>query len=227
MAPFFTSALFSFLRDLEANNDRGWFKANQERYERTVREPALEFVSALAPRLRKVSPSIVADPRPVGGSLFRIQRDTRFSKDKSPYKTYVGLRFGHERGRDVHAPGYYLHLAPGECYFGMGIWHPDTGTARTIRQAIAEDPGSWKKAAHGSRFARRFELSGDSLQRVPKEYEADHPFADDLRRKDFIAGTSLTQKQVTSHGFVDEFTGLCREGAPMVRFLCEALGLPF
>ncbi|MGH8875660.1 MAG: DUF2461 domain-containing protein, partial [Acidimicrobiia bacterium] len=131
MARSFSPALFSFLRDLEANNEREWFKANKDRYERHVKEPALQFVADIAPHLRRISTHLVADPRPAGGSLFRIQRDTRFSKDKSPYKTYVGIRFGHEAGGDVHAPGFYLHLEPGSCYFGMGVWQPDTPTART------------------------------------------------------------------------------------------------
>ena len=110
----FRPELFAFLRDLKANNDRVWFARNKERYENDVRGPALDFVADFAPHLEKISPHFVADPRPSGGSLFRIHRDTRFSKDKSPYKPYVGMRFSHEAAKDAHAPGFYLHLAPGQ-----------------------------------------------------------------------------------------------------------------
>ncbi len=115
----FSPALFAFLRELKANNSRPWFQANKERYEREVREPMLCFIADFGVEARKISPYIVADPRKAGGSMFRIHRDTRFSKDKSPYKTTVGAQFRHEQGKDVHAPGFYLHLAPGEAFAGI------------------------------------------------------------------------------------------------------------
>src|SRR5918996_1594329 len=139
-APF-GPELFSFLADLRANNDREWFAANKHRYEEHLLEPAMAFVDAFAPRLRKLSPHFRADSRPSGGSLFRIYRDTRFSKDKSPYKTHLGLHFRHERAKDVHAPGYYLHIGPDEVYAGAGIWHPDTDGATRIRESIVVDAG--------------------------------------------------------------------------------------
>ena len=133
---YFTPKLFGFLRELAENNDREWFKAHQDEYEQYVREPALEFITDFAKPLEKISPHFVADSRTVGGSLFRIQRDTRFSKDKTPYKTNVGIQFRHEFGRDVHAPGFYLHLEPDNVFMGAGMWHPDGGSLKRIRDAI-------------------------------------------------------------------------------------------
>ena len=105
-----TPALFDFFRELKANNNREWFQANKERYERQVREPLLQFVEDFGVRLAEISPHYVADARRSSGSLFRINRDVRFSADKSPYKTAAGIQFRHESGKDVHAPGFYLHL---------------------------------------------------------------------------------------------------------------------
>ena len=120
----FRPELFAFLEELKANNDREWFAANRDRYEEELLEPAMDFIAAFAPKLEKISPNFRADPRPSGGSLFRIYRDTRFSKDKTPYKTNVGIHFRHELARDAHAPGFYLHIGPGEAFAGAGIWHP-------------------------------------------------------------------------------------------------------
>ena len=122
----FGRTFFEFLEDLKANNNSEWFKANKERYIDEVRTPLQQFVLDFAPHLKKISPHFVADPRPVGGSIFRIYRDIRFSKDKTPYKTHAAAQFRHKGGKDVHAPGFYLHLAPGEVFAGFGIWRPDS-----------------------------------------------------------------------------------------------------
>src|SRR5262245_48947572 len=135
----FGPGLFSFLEDLGANNNREWFTANKQRYEEQLLEPALAFIGAFGQRLEKISPHFSADARPSGGSLFRIYRDTRFSKDKRPYKTNLGLHFRHERAKDAHAPGYYLHIGPDEVFAGGGIWHPGADVATRIREAIVAD----------------------------------------------------------------------------------------
>ncbi len=223
----FTPATFTFLKDLAANNDRDWFTANKQRYVNKVQEPALEFITDFGTRLHKISPHFTADARVVGGSLFRIHRDTRFSKDKTPYKENTGVQFRHEAAKDAHAPGYYLHIQPGECFAGVGLWRPETKVAYAIREHIAERPAEWKKAAHGKRFTDVFELGGDSLLRPPKGFDPDHPYIDDLKRKDFIASTRLSQRSITSEGFVDEFAKMCRAATPFMRFLCEAVGVPF
>jgi len=218
-------ALFRFVGELAANNDRDWFAANKERYEREVREPALAFVTAFGPYLEGISAHFVADARKVGGSLFRIHRDTRFSKDKSPYKTHTGIQFRHERARDAHTPGFYLHLEPRRVFVGVGIWRPPTADARSIRAGIDADPEGWRRAAHGRRFRGSFELAGESLKRPPAGFAADHPLLEDLKRKDFIATARLTQRQVTAPDFVERFADLCRTGKPYVAFLCDSLGL--
>jgi uncharacterized protein (TIGR02453 family) len=223
----FSPALFTFLRQLKANNDRDWFKANQAKFEDAVRTPALEFVRDMAPRLEALSPHFLASDKKVGGSLFRIHRDTRFSKDKTPYKTHTGIQFRHEEGKSAHAPCFYLHLEPGEVFVGAGIWRPDTATAKRIREAIVEDPQAWKKATQRKAFTKRFALSGESLKRPPRGFDAEHPLLEDLKRKDFIAVAKLTQRDVTSGDVPKTFSALCKTSAPLVEFLCDALELPY
>ena len=225
--PRLRPAAFKFLGDLAKNNDRDWFQANKDRFEQDLREPALQFVRDFAPHLAGISPYFRADDRKSGGSMFRIYRDIRFSKDKSPYKTYTGLHFRHERGKDAHCPGFYLHLQPRQVFVGVGIWHPDSETLGKIRGAIDEDPTRWKKVSRGKKFTNVFELSGDSLQRAPKGYTPDHPLIDDLKRKDFIGVAPLTQKEVTATGFPAQFASHCKAGAPLIEFLCDAVGVPF
>ena len=226
---YFTPALFEFLHDLSDNNDRAWFKVNQERYESVVRQPALAFIEDIGEPLYKVSRHLVADPRKVGGSLFRIQRDTRFTRDKTPYKTHVGIQFRHVATReDVHAPGFYLHLEPRACQAWVGLWHPSAENAQAVRGAIAADPGAWKRAAHGARFTGVYgELTGESLRRPPRGFDVNHPLMEDLQRIDFGAGVRLRQSEVTSEGFIDTYLETMRAGVPLIRFLCQALGLAF
>ena len=223
----FRPALFAFLRDLESNNERDWFEANRGRYEKHLLHPAQQFISEFAPRLRQISRHFVADPRPGKGTLFRIYRDVRFSKDKSPYKTWIGIQFRHESAKDAHAPGFYLHLEPGHVMAGAGIWHPDTKTTNRIRDAIVENSAGWKRASRGKRFAERFEMGGDSLKRPPRGYDPEHPLIDDLKRKDFFGVANLTQKAATSPEFLDEYEQLCRRGGPLMKFLCGAVGVDY
>jgi uncharacterized protein (TIGR02453 family) len=224
---YFTPALFKFLSDLAANNDRDWFNANKDRYIETVQEPALDFITDFGPRLKRISPHFTADSRVQGGSLFRIYRDTRFGADKTPYKTNTGMQFRHERAKDAHAPGFYLHLQPRECFMGVGLWRPRASVANEIRQHIDEKPVAWKRAAHGKKFKGVFTLEGDSLKRPPSGFDAEHALIEDLKRKDFIASVRLTQKEVTSAGFMDLFDSRCRTAGPYMKFLCEALRLPY
>lgn len=227
MTRHFTPATFAFLRDLAANNDREWFAEHKDRYIEKVQEPALEFITDFGPRLAKISPHFTADARVVGGSLFRIQRDTRFSKDKTPYKENTGVQFRHEAARDAHAPGYYLHIEPSGCFMGVGLWRPETAVAYRIRQHIADNPQEWKRAAQGKAFRETFSLAGDSLVNPPKGHDQNHPLIEDLKRKDFIASAPLSQKAITADTFIDEFTRLARTATPFMRFLCDAVGVPF
>ena len=158
---YFTPETFRFLDDLSANNDRDWFQANKARYEGDVKEPALRFIADFAPHLQEISPHFRADPRANGGSLFRIYRDTRFSKDKIPYKTHTGIHFRHESAKDAHTPGFYLHIEPGGSFVGCGIWRPGSPTLTMIRQAITDDPDAWAQARDDAQFRAAFELSGE------------------------------------------------------------------
>jgi uncharacterized protein (TIGR02453 family) len=223
----FGQGLFSFLADLRANNNREWFAANKQRYEEDLLDPALAFINAFAPRLERISPHFRADARPSGGSLFRIYRDTRFSKDKSPYKTNLGIHFRHELAKDASAPGFYLHIGPAEVFAGGGIWHPDTRAATSIREAIVAQPERWRRATRTGSFAKRLELGGDSLKRVPSWADSEHQLAVDLKRKDFFGSTRLSKSDVLAPGFIDEYARICRAAGPLVHFLCDALEVPY
>ena len=219
---YFTDELFGFLKQLRRHNKREWFQANKPRYEEVVRNPCLRFIADVAAPLRGVSPWLVADPHPTRGSLFRIYRDTRFSPDKRPYKTHVGMSFPHRGTKQkVHLPGFYLHLEPEGCFAAAGCWHPDNPTVTRIRSAIVARPEAWKKAV------RNLELEGGSLSRPPRGYPCDHPLVEDLKRKDFLASVELSEAQVCRPRFMAEFLAACRKLSPLVGFVSEALGLPY
>lgn len=220
-----TQELFEFFRELKRNNRREWFLANKDRYENRVREPLQRFVSEFERPLREISSHFRADPRPVGGSLFRIYRDVRFSPDKSPYKTHAGIQFRHEQGRDVHAPGFYLHLEPENVFAAVGIWHPDSKTLHQIRGAIVTETKDWLKAKFDKDFSDLYELGGESLKRAPQGYEPDHPQIEDLKRKDYIAHIVFSEREACSPDFLDRYAELSRRAGPFMRFLTVALGL--
>jgi uncharacterized protein (TIGR02453 family) len=216
--------VFRFYRELAKNNDREWFHRNKSRYEKQVRDPLLQFVSDFGPHLYRINPHLVADPRPVGGSLFRIHRDVRFSKDKSPYKSHAGLRFPHEDAKTVHAPGYYLHLEPGSVFAGAGIWHPDPVTLGRVRDAIVADPRGWKRAISAKRFRERCGLGGESLKTPPKGYDPDHALIEDLKRKDFVAYATFTEDQAGSRDFLKRFADACSAMKPFMAFVTRVVG---
>ena len=222
----FTPQLFEFLTELKANNNREWFEANKPRYQADVREPFLAFIAALRPRLLNLSPYYVADPKPLGGSLFRIYRDTRFSKNKDPYKTVASAYFWHEAGK-LDTPGFYLHLEPGECFIGCGLYQPDPKTRTKVTDAIVAQADEWQRLTGAKEFKKLFKFGGESLQRVPKQYDPAHPLAEDLKRKDFILVANLTEKQVCAKDFLDKYETLVTASAPFVAFLCRAVGLPW
>jgi uncharacterized protein (TIGR02453 family) len=220
---YFTPALFDFLRELRVNNQRDWFQRNRARYESEVRDPALRFIEGVGPLLHGISEHIVADPRPVGGSLFRINRDIRFSADKSPYKTAVGMSFGHDRGRDGPAPGFYLHLEPGESFAGGGVHMPDGPTLKRVRDAIVADTTGWSRIVDDPEFAPGYVHMGEALKRAPQGYDPAHPRVDDLKRKSFTWHARFTEADVCDTGFMDRFVTACRTAAPFSRFLAHAL----
>ena len=223
----FGPELFAFLSDLRRNNRREWFLANKGRYEVEVRDPMLRFIGDFAGPLRKISRHFVADAKPSGGSLFRLHRDTRFSRDKSPYKTNVAAHFRHEAARDAHAPGFYLHLEPDQVFLAVGLWHPDGDALAQVRQAIVDRPALWRRALSGQAFRARCSLSGDGLVRPPKGYDPTHPLIDDIKRKDFVAVTRFTEKQACARDFLDQCAEAYRVQSPLVSFVTGALGLPW
>jgi uncharacterized protein (TIGR02453 family) len=221
--PCFTKDTFRFLKDLKKNNDREWFADNKKRYEEHLKDPSLRIISAFAPELKKLSPHFMATPR----SLFRIYRDTRFGKDKTPYKTHIGLHFRHDRSKDAHAPGFYLHVEPGSAFVGVGIWRPDGPALRAIREHIVEESGAWKKASRAKAFVGTFELSGDRLKRPPKDFDPEHPLIEDLKWKDYIGVAELPDSFVTDPGLPKALAKTFKAGTALMRFLCEALQVPF
>lgn len=223
----FTKATFNFLDELAANNNRAWFEANKPRYEALVREPALDFIEAMEPALKTLAPNFRAEPKKVGGSLMRVFRDTRFSRDKTPYKTNIGIQFRHALGKDIHAPGYYVHIASDECFFAAGCWHPEADALGKIRDLIAQKSELWFAARNDKKFTAQWELWGDSLTRPPRGYASDHPAIEDIKRKDFVAIAPLTIKEVTGNGLLKLTEKRFAEATPMMKFLCMALDAPY
>jgi uncharacterized protein (TIGR02453 family) len=223
----FTKDTLDFLDELAANNDRPWFEANKPRYEALVREPALAFIEAMAPELARFAPHFRAEPRKMGGSLMRVFRDTRFSRNKTPYKTNIGIQFRHELGKDVHAPGFYVHIATDGCFFGVGCWHPEPDSLGRIRDLIVAKPERWFKVRDDKKFTAQWELSGDSLSRPPRGYAVDHPAIDDLKYKDFVAMTALGFDEATKPGLVKLASKHFAVTAPFMAFLCEALDVQY
>ena len=214
--PHFTPELFRFLAALKRHNRRPWFLTNKERYERDVRQPALRFIADFAPRLWALSPHFEAGPR----SLFRIYRDIRFSHDKRPYKTHVGIHFSLSAGpQRVHTPGFYLHLEPESCFAAAGLWHPDSPTLRRVRDGMVREPGAW------ARVRRQIEPECRRLTRPPRGYPPGFRFLEDLKLKDFVASVELTEREVCRPDFPRRFEKACRQMLPLVEFLSRALGL--
>ena len=157
----------------------------------------------------------------------RVYRDVRFGKDKRPYKTNIGIQFRHELGKDVHAPGFYVHIEPNDCFVGVGIWRPDARALGKIRDVIAEHPDKWKTGSGGKTFNKHFELRGFSLKQAPRGFDKDHPLIEDLKRKDLIAITSIDDEQVLSPRFKQLVLDRFRAADDYMYFLCKALELPY
>lgn len=219
--------LFQFLGELALNNEREWFNANKDRYEFEVREPVRAFIRAMAPHVAKVSKQLVVSDKKVGGSLMRIHRDIRFSTDKTPYKTNVGMHFRHAAGKDVHAPGIYLHLEVGSVFLGVGMWRPDKDALAALRGAIVDKPAAWKKVRDGVVDGDEWSFGGETLKRPPRGFDGDHPLIDDLKRKGFIAVVELDATEVTAPDFADRIGARMREAKPLLAWQAKALGLAF
>jgi len=226
----FRPELFAFFRGLKRKNTKAWFEANRDRYELEVRAPFKALVEEMDVHLARVAPEIVGDPR---RSLFRINRDVRFSRDKSPYKTHAAAWFYHHAaGRGVGSEaegsaGFYVHLAPGECLLGGGIWMPPRISLGKIRERLAEAPEAFETIVLDRGFRRRFgALDEESmLVRMPRGYAEDHPAARWLKYQSFTVGRTLKESEALSPRLPALLARDFAAMAPLVRWLNGALGL--
>ncbi|MEO6392675.1 MAG: TIGR02453 family protein, partial [Pyrinomonadaceae bacterium] len=220
----FPPALFKFLGELKKHNDREWFAEHKSEYERVVVEPFCAFILQIRQPLMAISPFLVADERAHGGSLRRVYRDIRFSKNKAPFKTNAAAVFWHRTAKD-RAPGIYLHLQPGESFAAAGLWQPERADLLMVRQAIAAESKAWRKAlaATGPAWTR----GGEQLSRPPKGFLPTHPEIEELKYKNFVVSARLTDRRICAADFADHFVELCRDLSPMLGFLNHALGIPW
>ncbi len=223
----FEPGTLKFLEQLAANNNREWFKENKSRYEEQVLDVALRFIQSMQDPLHEIAPHFVAQATRIGGSLMRVYRDTRFSKNKLPYKTNIGIQFRHENAKNVHSPGYYVHIDPDQVFLGAGMWRPESDPLRSIRERIAAKPQEWKRAVGDGAFRRHFELGGESLTRPPRGFDKDHELIDDIKRKSFIAVKDMDRDDCLTPQFQRHVETAFRAAEPYMRFLCKAVGVPF
>ncbi len=223
----FEKRTIRFLEELAANNNREWFKENKPRYEDDVLDVALRFIISMQEPLAALAPRFTAVPTRVGGSLMRVYRDTRFSKNKLPYKTNIGIQFRHEQAKDVHSPGYYVHIAPDDVFVGAGMWRPDSDSLRSIRERIAARPAEWRRATGAAAFKRHFSLGGETLTRPPRGFDKDHACIDDIKRKSFIAVRELQAEDCLRPQFQRTVESSIKAAEPFMRFLCKSVGVRF
>jgi uncharacterized protein (TIGR02453 family) len=223
----FEPSLFQFLKQLARNNNRAWFQENKKRYEKDVLEPSLSFIRAFRPQLRKISEYFTAIDQRSGGSLMRVYRDTRFHGADEPYKTNVGIQFRHEFGKDIHAPIFYIHIEPGACFLAVGLWRPESAILRQVREAIVENPTRWKRVRDDKKCRTFFLLEGDSLKKCPLGFSADHPCIEDLRRTDFTLVANVDDSVAMQKTFIDHVAQAFTAAKPFMRFLCDAMKIPF
>jgi uncharacterized protein (TIGR02453 family) len=217
----FTPKTLSFLRSLKRNNDREWFRARKDDYDRYVRAPMVQLIEAFAVEFETLAPELVADPKV---SLYRIYRDTRFSADKSPLKTHAAAHFparGMKRGEGA---GLYVHVSPGGVWAGGGMYMPSAANLASIRAHIASTHPRLHKLATNPAFTKAVgELSGERLTRVPRGYARDHPAARYLQFRQFLGGAEWPAAFATNRRFYTEVCSVFRAVAPLVRFLNAAL----
>lgn len=225
----FQKDFFAFFRELKANNERPWFEANKQRYKDSVQAPISAFIAAMQPRLATVSKHFVADPKPNGGSMFRIYRDVRFARDKRPYKEHAACHFRYAGAKDVHAPGFYMHFGDDEVYFGGGMYMPEPPALGRIRDAIVKKPAAWKAVKADKAFAKAFgDLGGDDvLSRAPRGYDPGPPLIEDIKRKSFFAMRESDLRLAASPKLLDTVTQTFQAAAPLMKFLCTAQGVKF
>jgi uncharacterized protein (TIGR02453 family) len=220
-SPAFTPKSLAFLRSLARNNDRDWFRARKDEYERHVRGPMVAVIEQLAVDLRSFAPELVAEPR---RSLYRIYRDTRFSEDKSPLKTHIAAVFPPRDGQRHHAAGLYLEVAPRWVWVGGGLYAPTTADLYRLREHLCANLTRFRAIVESPAFARTCGgIKGDRLQRVPRGFPKDHQAAEYLRLKQFLAYREFPPEFATTPRFYAEVLKVFKAVAPLVRYLNEAL----
>jgi uncharacterized protein (TIGR02453 family) len=218
-APRFSPAALAFLRSLARNNRREWFQPRKDTYEALVRQPMVEFVERLAEDLAQFAPDLVAVPRV---SVFRIYRDTRFSHDKTPYKTQVSAHFPHKTLPKGECAGLYIEVAPRHVWYGGGMYMPTSRQLALVRAHLATDYRRLEKLLRAPGFKAAFgTLEGEQLRRPPRGYTADHPAAGWLRYKQFLAGCERPAEFATSPSFYRTVVTAFRALAPVIAFLNE------
>ncbi len=224
----FPKELFIFLNNLSNNNRREWFHENKPYYKQHIVEPMQDFIVAIAPALKDISKHYVADPRTNGGSMFRIYRDTRFSKDKTPYKEHVACQFRHAVGKDAHAPGFYIHIQPNRVRVGGGIWTPHSPALFKVRTRIAEKPKEWESIISDKQFIQYFGgINGDSLKRAPKGFDPHHPQIDYLKKKSFFAMQDIQDNALLKKSFLKTVEKNFNALSPFMKFITKSLDLPY
>ena len=223
----FEPGTLAFLADLAANNNREWFKENKTQYESQVLDVALRFIHSMQDPLQEIAPHFVAQATCMGGSLMRVYRDTRFSKNKLPYKTNIGIQFRHEQAKNVHAPGYYVHIDTEKVFVGVGMWRPESEPLRGIRERIAARPADWRRAVGDSVFGRHFELGGETLTRPPRGFDKGHELIEDIKRKSFMAVKNMDSDDCLSPQFQKKVETSFKVAEPFMRFLCKSVAVPF
>jgi uncharacterized protein (TIGR02453 family) len=223
----FNPETITFLVELKNNNNRDWFNANKTRYEEEVLDVALRFIQSMQDPLAEIAPRFTAIPKRMGGSLMRVYRDTRFSKNKTPYKTNIGIQFRHEQAKDVHAPGFYVHIDPDQVFLGAGMWRPASDALRGIRERIADKPAEWERVRDDKLFKRHFKLGGEALTRPPRGFDKEHPQIADIRRKDFIAVKNMTLEEALNPRFQQKVETAFKAASDYMAFLCKAVNVPF
>jgi uncharacterized protein (TIGR02453 family) len=224
----FQAEALHFLIELALNNDRAWFQPRKAKYERLLKEPLEALCMALGERFEARGIPLRADVR----SPFRIYRDVRFSKDKSPYKTHVSASFPwapdgapavpRSRSESVHHVGGYFHFEPDEGYVGGGMWHPERPVLDAWRALVAKDPKRVNAAIDDRAFVKEFgEVGGDSLVRVPPGYAKDDPNAELLKLKDVTFGRRVSDDEVLSPDLPDILADAFAKAEPVFRLLAS------
>ena len=217
----FTRKTLAFLRALKRNNDREWFRERKPEYEQHVRGPMIELLARLSADFPRFAPELVAEPRV---SLYRIYRDTRFSEDKTPLKTHVAAHFPSRRFPKGEGSGLYLEVAPTWVWIGGGLYMPSSTDLQLIREHIAAHHRQLHRIVTGAAFRRAVgQLEGERLSRVPRGYLKDHPAAEYLRYRQFLAGCEHEAEFATSARFYPKLLSVFQAIVPLIRFLNEPL----